>query len=219
MPNAILYLDPDSKLNLQNQIRQKLVDGILGGMFPPGSRLPSTRSLAEQLKVARNTVVLVYQQLVAEGYVVSRERSGLFVNPEMVSTRVGHGIVTAARQAHAPSHWRRLVKAPPGSRSTRTVPNWRKYPYPFIDGRFDPGLFPLADWREACRLSMSVADVRDWSTGSGDADDPMLVNELISKILTRRGIQARADEVLITLGTQHTLYIITSCSPIPVRGW
>jgi GntR family transcriptional regulator / MocR family aminotransferase len=209
MPKAILYLDPDSKLNLQNQIRQRLVDGILSGAYPPGSKLPSSRSLAEQLKVARNTVVLVYQQLAAEGYVVTRERSGLFVNPDMLSTRVGHGIVKAASATGAGSPWRRRIKESITDRSTRAVPNWRKYPYPFIDGKFDPGLFPLAEWREACRLSMSVADVREWSTGNGDADDPMLVNEILTKILTRRGIQARPDEILITMGTQHSLYLIS----------
>jgi GntR family transcriptional regulator / MocR family aminotransferase len=210
MQHALLYLDPDSKLNLQNQIRQKLVEGMLSGAFPPGSRLPSSRSLATQLGVARNTVVLVYQQLVAEGYVVTRERSGFYVNPEMLSTRVGHGIVSASADAARKSPWRRRIREPvAGARSARDVPNWRKYPYPFLDGHFDPSLFPLAEWREACRLSMSVADVREWSTGGGDADDPMLVNEILSKILTRRGIQARPDEILITMGTQHSLFLVS----------
>ena len=59
MPDAIIYLDPDSKLNLQNQIRQNLVDGILNGAFSPGTKLPSSRKLAEQLGIARNTVVMV----------------------------------------------------------------------------------------------------------------------------------------------------------------
>lgn len=210
MPPAILYLDPDSKLNLQNQLRQKLVDGILSGAFPPGSKLPSSRGLAAQLNVARNTVVLVYQQLVAEGYLITRQRSGLFVNPEMLSTRVGHGGAATAQDSKRRSLWRRRIRNPVASaRSARDLPNWRKYPYPFIDGHFEPSLFPLAEWREACRLSMSVADVRDWSTGNGDADDPMLVNEILTKILTRRGIHAKPDEILVTLGTQHGLYIIS----------
>ncbi len=53
MQDAIIYLDPESSLNLQNQIRQKLVDGILNGAFPPSMKLPSSRSLARQLDVAR----------------------------------------------------------------------------------------------------------------------------------------------------------------------
>jgi len=58
MNETLIYLDPESPLNLQSQTRQKLVDSILNGTFPSGSRLPSSRKLAEQLGVARNTVVL-----------------------------------------------------------------------------------------------------------------------------------------------------------------
>ena len=64
MTVALIYLDPDSKLNLQGQIRQKLVEAILNGSFPAGSKLPSSRKLAEQLGVARNTVVFAYEQWV-----------------------------------------------------------------------------------------------------------------------------------------------------------
>ena len=58
MTSAIIYLDPDSSLNLQAQIRKKLVEAILKDTFPVGRRLPSSRKLAHQLGVARNTVVL-----------------------------------------------------------------------------------------------------------------------------------------------------------------
>ncbi|MCB1845595.1 MAG: GntR family transcriptional regulator, partial [Halioglobus sp.] len=194
MTDAIIYLDPDSSLNLQNQIRQKLVDGILNGAFPPGTRLPSSRKLAGQLDVARNTVVLAYQQLVAEGYLCSRQRSGIFVNRDMLNTRVGFigGIDSGSLEEAA--RWKRSLKAAPiASCGARDLPNWSKYPFPFIDGKFDSSLFPLAEWREASRLSLSVANVREWSTGSGDADDPMLIEEIRTKILPRRGIQARSD--------------------------
>ena len=88
MADTLIYLDPDSPMNLQNQIRQKLVDGILNGAFPPSMKLPSSRNLAQQLDVARNTVVAAYQQLVADGYLVSRQRSGIFVNEGMLEARI-----------------------------------------------------------------------------------------------------------------------------------
>ena len=55
MQDAIIYIDSSKQMNLQNQIRLKLVDGILNGAFPPGMKLPSSRKLAQQLDVARNT--------------------------------------------------------------------------------------------------------------------------------------------------------------------
>lgn len=210
MQDSLIFLDPDSKLNLQNQIRQKLVDGILSGTFPPGSKLPSSRKLADQLEVARNTVVLAYQQLIAEGYLESRERSGIYVNEKMLETRVSYSGDRSASDSADSAAWKRRTKRPGiAGWASPDLPNWNEYPYPFIDGLFDPSLFPIAEWREASRLALSVADVRAWSTGSGDSDDPMLIEEIRSKILTRRGIQARSDEILITLGTQNALYLIS----------
>jgi GntR family transcriptional regulator/MocR family aminotransferase len=80
MDKTLIFLDPNSELSLQAQIRQKLVEAVTSGIFPLGQRLPSSRKLAEQLGVARNTVVLVYEQLIDEGYLISREGSGIYVN-------------------------------------------------------------------------------------------------------------------------------------------
>jgi len=197
-------------MNLQNQIRQKLVDGIINGAFPPGMKLPSSRKLSQQLDVARNTVVAAYQQLIADGYLISRQRSGIFVDEKMLEARVvaGGRASTGGRAKAAP--WLRsenLLRS--RDEDLVELPNWSRYPYPYIDGKFDSTLFPLTEWREASRLSLSVADVVNWSTGSGDADDPMLLDEIRTKILTRRGIQARPDQILITMGTQNSLFLIS----------
>lgn len=208
--DAIIYIDPGNSMNLQNQIRQKLVDGIINGAFPPGMKLPSSRKLSQQLKVARNTVVAAYQQLVADGYLVSRSRSGVFVNEKMLVARVGVGSHSSETGNAAVAPWARRINAVrQRGLDMHDRPNWSRFPYSFIDGKFDSTLFPLTEWREASRLSLSVADVVDWSTGSGDADDPMLLDEIRTKILTRRGIQARTDQILITMGTQNSLYLIS----------
>jgi len=208
--DAIIYLDPGSSMNLQNQIRQKLVEGILNGSFPPGMKLPSSRKLAKQLAVARNTIVAAYQQLTADGYLVSRQRSGIFVNEEMLEARVGHSSERSPAGKAESAAWARRIKSDHARwREEHNQPNWRHYPYPFIDGKFDATLFPLAEWREANRLALSVADVKEWSTGSGDTDDPKLIEEIRTKILTRRGIQASSDEILITMGTQNSLFIVS----------
>ena len=211
MPETLIYLDPSSPLNLQKQIRQKLVEGILSGALPPGHKLPSSRKLSQQLKVARNTVVVAYQQLVAEGYLVSRARSGIFVNEKMLDTRVGYGGERVPASEAQNAAWKKRIRRPRIAERivAQDLPNWNRYPYPFIDGKFDSSLFPLAEWREANRLALGAAEVEDWSTGSGDADDAMLIDEIRSKILTRRGIQARSDEILITMGAQNGLYLIS----------
>src|SRR5579871_2908050 len=87
----------DPAASLQHQIRQMLVAAILDSQLPPNAALPSSRELADQLGVARNTVVLAYQMLVDEGYLISRQRSGHFVNPDMLEGL--HGVT--ARQSSA----------------------------------------------------------------------------------------------------------------------
>ena len=210
MRDAIIYIDPDNPMNLQHQIRQKLVEGIINGAFPPGMKLPSSRKLSQQLDVARNTVVAAYQLLIADGYLVSKQRSGIFVNEKMLEARVGAGSKASVAGNATAAPWLRQedIQRTRGE-DVHHLPNWSRYPYPFIDGKFDSTLFPLTEWREANRLSLSVADSIDWSTGSGDADDPMLLDEIRTKILTRRGIQARPDQILITMGTQNSLYLIS----------
>ncbi len=155
-------------------------------------------------------MVAAYQQLIADGYLVSRQRSGIFVNEEMLEARVGLKVDSSPAARAESAAWRRRIREMPARRhKVHDQPNWRHYPFPFIDGKFDATLFPLAEWREANRLSLGVADVGDWSTGTGDADDPMLIEEIRTKILTRRGIQAGPDEILITMGTQNSLYIVS----------
>lgn len=208
MTNAIIYLDPNSGLNLQSQIRQKLVEAILKGTFPAGHRLPSSRKLAQQLEVARNTVVLAYQQLIDEGYLIARERSGLYINEKILEHRVGfEGKLPSPRPASP--FWRnRLKTSVPLEREFACPPNWQQYPYPFIEGQFDQSLYPVKEWREANRLALGVRDINEWAGETGDIDDPMLVNEIRRKILPRRGIQATPDEILITVGTQQALHLV-----------
>ena len=87
MWDRLFTLSAASGMSLQRQIRQTLVSAILDGQLPVKVPVPSSRELADQLEVARNTVVLAYHQLVEEGYLIARERSGYFVNPEILKGR------------------------------------------------------------------------------------------------------------------------------------
>jgi GntR family transcriptional regulator / MocR family aminotransferase len=97
----LFHLEPDKNTTLQSQLRRMLVSAILDGQVQPGSPLPSCRSLAQTLKIARNTVVLAYQDLVEEGFLIARERSGFFVNPDILRGRVRDAGALAAQEATA----------------------------------------------------------------------------------------------------------------------
>ena len=80
--DRLFRLTPEASGSLQSQIRQMIVAAIAERHLMPGDPVPSSRELSEILGVARNTVVLAYQQLIDEGLLISEERSGCFVNPQ-----------------------------------------------------------------------------------------------------------------------------------------
>jgi GntR family transcriptional regulator/MocR family aminotransferase len=74
-----IIVDPLAGTPQFRQLYEGLAQAIREGQFAPGSRLPSTRALAEHLGVARNTAHLAFEQLIAEGYVEGRIGAGTFV--------------------------------------------------------------------------------------------------------------------------------------------
>ena len=80
MWSRLFRLSRDRKISYQRQLREMIVSAILDDKLPLDLPLPSSRELARHLGIARNTVVLAYQQLIDEGYLVSRERSGYFID-------------------------------------------------------------------------------------------------------------------------------------------
>jgi len=91
MRDALFHLSGDSGGSIQSRIRGMLVSAILDGQLPEDSPLPSSRKMAQILGVSRNTVVLVYQGLVDDGYLVARERSGFYVQPGIREGRAEAG--------------------------------------------------------------------------------------------------------------------------------
>jgi len=200
-------------LSLQGRVRQMLVSAILSGHLPPGTPVPSSRQLADQLRIARNTVVFAYQQLVSEGYLVSRERSGHFVCDSVMQGHSGSAPEDAPAQpdADAPQRvrWEERLRFRPSRQRNITKPqDWQKQPYPFVYGQFDPDLFPTAEWRECCIKALSVLDIRSWAPDLITHDDPALIEQIRTQVLPRRGVWADAEEIVITVGAQHALYLL-----------
>ena len=74
--DMLLELRRDDPVPLHRQIEREIRAGIHSGRFASGSALPSTRALAEEFGLSRGVVVEAYEQLIAEGYLVSRRGGG-----------------------------------------------------------------------------------------------------------------------------------------------
>lgn len=209
MLEQLLTLEPHSSVSLQLQLRKQIAEAIIRGKFSSAAPLPSSRKLSKQLNIARNTVVLAYEHLEDDGYLIARERRGYFINPEILKGRVETPSQTLSDD-FIETDWARIIKTTQSEQRNISKPkDWQSYQYPFIYGQFHSRLFPTQNWRECCRDSVSDGEIRDWASDHFVSDDPMLIEEIRTRILPRRGIWADEDEIMITVGTQQGLYILS----------
>ena len=179
-------------------------------MFVGGERLPSSRRLSKDLGVSRNTVAAVYEKLVADGHLTSSDRSGVYVHDGNHGDARTRERVTGPAPRDDDMRWRDQLSLDADAIVPNAIPpDWEKYPFPFLEGPFDRSLFPVTEWREASRRSLSVSEIEAWTSDVGDADDPMLIDEVRRKILPQRGITARPEEILITTGAQQALHLVS----------
>lgn len=204
IPPEIFVIDPRAGLPLQVQLRQQIIAGVLEGRFRPGERLPSSRVLAGHLGVARVTVNLAYAELVATNLLAARGREGTFI-----AEAVDHPpLAEAASGTPARFDWTRHLDGRHARAQRRDrAGDWRRFRFPFVYGQADPALVDHAAWRQC---AVQALGRRDFAALTGDqygADDPELVEYITRQILPRRGIRARGDEVLLTLGAQNGLWL------------
>ncbi len=199
--------------SLQEQLRENLLQAILDGALPPGDALPSSRELSKLLKVSRNTVVLVYDKLVQDSFLIPSDRRGYFINEKFLRQQLNVTIPSRPqglfeRPDHAPDWDARLQLQPSSLQAIVKLRNWRDYRYPFIYGQVEHDEQTTARWRDCARIATSGAHMRSWVDDQVNQDDPLLIEQICQRVLPRRGIKAGAEEILITVGTQSSLYML-----------
>lgn len=161
------------------QIVAALRQQISGGELAIGSRLPSSRALAQDLGVSRSTVVSAYDQLVAEGYAEARRGAGLFVCD-----------VAPIRAPQVPPAVP-LPQAPPA-------------PGALLPGAPDPAVFPALPWAR-CVSRVARTAPRSLSHQEDPFGDPRLRHEIAAYAARWRGITCSGEQVLVTSGAREAL--------------
>ncbi len=216
MPQTVQWarlfdLSQQPTLPLQARLRGAIVRAVLDGRLDGGAGLPSSRELAAALGVSRNTVTAAYQQLVDEGFLEARPRSGVYVargarTPHAQPAEPWTG--TASGHARAPE-WGERLRRTLRDRPTLAKPEqWRQYPYPFVYGTHDPELFPTEDFRECCVKSLARSQLPHWTPDFETDDVPDLIEQIRTRLLPQRGVFALPEEILLTVGTQHAYYLL-----------
>lgn len=204
IPVETFFLSPDTTGTLQARIQQMIAQGILSGRFHRGEKLPSTRKLATHLGVSRITVTLAYTELQANDYLASRGRSGFFVSENAPVPP----LYAPAGQGQDRVDWHRaLARRYPGGSTPQKPVDWQSYRYPFVYGQTDARLFDHTNWRLCALRALGQKDFTALTTDYYDTDDPLLVEFIARHTLPRRGISARPEEILITMGAQNALWL------------
>jgi GntR family transcriptional regulator / MocR family aminotransferase len=198
-----------SSATLQGRVREMMVHSILMGLVPSGAKVPTSRSLAGALGVSRNTVSLALQMLVDKGFLLAKERSGLFVNRDILLGQASRSPEAVSQSQ--PIDWKARLKTSVGQQRNIMKPaNWQNFRYPFVYGQFDPSLMPLKDWRDCAHQSLFVPAVKRWSQDFIDRDYDPLVDQILHRLLPARGIIARREEILVTAGAQMACYMLAN---------
>jgi GntR family transcriptional regulator/MocR family aminotransferase len=184
-------IDRSSDVSLTRQIFEDLRSKILNKEMIAGEKLPSTRKLAMELKVSRNIIIEVYEQLIAEGYLESLEGSGTYVAKGTSLERFMNYYTYDVAY--------KTVKEK--QNDTADVIN-------FISGTPDLSLFPKIWWakcmKEACLDA--TPDSINYTSSAGIYD----LRKSISKLLLRtKGIKCEPENIVITSGTSESFLILS----------
>lgn len=207
-PNAVaipgLALDGSSPLPMYRRIYDGIRALVLDGRLQPGQALPSSRSLAAERGISRNTVVAAFEQLAAEGFLTTRVGD---------ATRVSAG-PEAEAQSHAAVH-PKIVRRPRFSRRGAPLAA-ALVSLPASVGRsraFRAGVpaldaFPYALWAKLSAARWRSAD-RSLATYGDPAGYRPLREAVAAHLSAARAVRCSADQVVIVSGSQQALDLIT----------
>jgi GntR family transcriptional regulator/MocR family aminotransferase len=176
----------------QRLLHECLRAAIRNGTLAAGTRLSASRTLAEELGLARNTVLYAYEQLASEGFVITDRRGT---------------VVAAVAPDHQPAA-RRDASAPAAglsqrARALRPLPGDADMMGAFVPGVPALDHFPLTLWRRMLERALRALTVAQLNYGD-PAGEPLLREAIADHLRASRGVVCDAGQVFITDGTQSS---------------
>src|ERR1700733_2315741 len=201
-----VLLDRARREPLTSQLVEQLRDAIRHARIRAGTRLPSSRRLAEQLSVSRNTVILAYDALIVDGYVESRPASGIFVSGSLPDTAVK--VTTNVQEPAGAGSLSHMPLPPLPLRVQKLVDQQRhRLSFDFFPGRPSAALFPVKTWRRLLQANLSHGGTSGLSQYGDPAGLPALRSAIADHLATTRGIAADPARIVIANGAQEGITI------------
>ena len=198
---------PDSNLPLYQALYAHMRVAILSGELQGGMKLPSTRALAEELNISRNTVLNTYRQLLAEGYLESREGSGTFVAhvlPELLLTAPYPDPFQTIQPSRPESRQPLFSERARAQITAYQPPSADKLPRPFLAEAPALDAFPYQLWsrlvvRQARRMPIPTFMYQD------SAGYRPLREAIAAHVAVSRQVHCTPEQILIVPGSQGAL--------------
>jgi GntR family transcriptional regulator/MocR family aminotransferase len=181
-----ILLEPGSKMPLYEQIYQHIKVEIKNGTLPTNTKLPSTRTLSNNLAVSRNTVDLAYSQLLSEGYITSKPKSGYYV----------------CLVADLPNIT--LKSTPMKNIEPKEKTN---YLYDFSPFTIDINNFPFHTWKRLSKEAMSVTNHELFLLGCSQGDENLRV-AIAEYLRSFRSVNCNTDQIIIGAGSDYLLQLL-----------
>jgi GntR family transcriptional regulator/MocR family aminotransferase len=201
-------LDATAAEPRHRQLYAQLRTAILTRRLAPGARLPSSRLFATELGCARGTVLLAFDQLIAEGYVTSAGGSGTFVADELPDDLLS---VRSRGRSHADGAERAapliLSRRADALLALAARPQAAPFGMPFAVGQPALDHFPCEIWAKLLEQAWRRPDPAMLLAGY-PAGHPRLREAIADYLRAARGLDCRPDEVIVTAGTQHAISLV-----------
>lgn len=198
-------IDPDRSTPIYLQIVHAIIHEIERGRLPSGTFLPSSRELAAHLSVNRKTVVLAYEDLIAQGWLTSRGTRGTLVSSLHPEGRAGVP-AAARRQAEAERDFPAYGFPPAPDRPLA----WSAEGGVKLDeGSPDGRLFPIDVLGRAYRTAIRRAARGDGMAYRDPRGTPQLRANIAEMLNAERGLAVTKDHICITRGSQHGIFLAT----------
>jgi GntR family transcriptional regulator/MocR family aminotransferase len=192
-------LQSASGKTLMRQLYDALRGAILAGSLPPGFRLPSSRDLARDLKVSRNTVSFVVDQLAMEGYLeLTQGRRPTIAAAAKTGLVFGRGHPRRSPATQRISRWATRLRQADWPFANEGAPR------PFVPGLADARAFPHEVWARCLRRAARSAPV----PGAAFLNRPALQNALLRHLVEQRGVRADTRQIIITPSAQASIELI-----------
>jgi len=172
---------------LYEQLYDYIKSQILNGFFPCGAKLPSKRQLSAHLECSQNTIQNAYDQLIAEGYIIAKPRSGFYV-------------CELEGMVHMP-------KSHPSSYPLETKEPTPSFTYSFSHQGIDLKGFPFTSWAKIMRKVMSEFDLDLLKTGDSQGD-PLLRGSIANYLHYSREVKCHPDQIIISSGTESLIQLL-----------